>query len=101
MAELFQVVGLDLPEKLLKAAKAAGLSQRKAFALAVGTKLPSLLRQLKKLRLVAPEEPIKRKPRKIDPGIWAALGSAADELDVSRPALLRCCLRQLLLPNER
>jgi hypothetical protein len=92
-----QVIQFDMPDELLRAVKLAGLTQKGAFGLAVRERLPALIRELERLRLVAPERPVKSRPRKIDPEIWQRLGEAAERLDVSRPALLRACLRQLLL----
>lgn len=95
MAEAVNVVVLDIPGEILTALKELELTQRNAFDLAVERQLAKLVRRLTALKLTAPASS-SRRPRKISQATWEALGAAAEQLDVSRPALLRACLRQLV-----
>jgi hypothetical protein len=52
------------------------------------------------LKLTAPKS-LNRRPRKVSQATWEALGAAAEQLDVSRPALLRAGFRQLLAQSRQ
>jgi hypothetical protein len=100
MAEAVNVVVLDIPGAILTALKELKLTQRNAFDMAVEQFLDKLVQELTALKLTAPESS-NRRPRKVSQATWEALGAAAEQLDVSRPALLRACLRQLLAQSRK
>jgi hypothetical protein len=100
VAEAVNVVVLDIPGDILAALKELKLTQRIAFDLAVERFLDKLVQELTTLRLTAPKFS-NRRPRKVSQATWEALGDAAEKLDVSRPALLRACLLQLLAQSRK
>jgi hypothetical protein len=100
VAEAVNVVVLDIPGDILTALKGLELTQRSAFDLAVERYLDKLVRELTALKLTAPASS-SRRPRKVSQATWEALGAAAEQLDVSRPALLRACLRQLIAQSRK
>jgi hypothetical protein len=94
------IASIDLPKNVLAALKQLKMSQREAIDLAVEKCLPKLVESLTSLRLLAAGD-VGRRPRYVSREAWQALGNAAEKLDVSRPVLLRACLRQLVEQSRK
>jgi len=85
---------IDTASELLHRNVRRDLVAREVFAAAVDTWLPAVVATIQAAQLVH-DPPEKRRPRRFTEQTWNRLGAASDQVDVSRVALLRCCLALL------
>ena len=95
MLELDQGIRAEM-NRLWEHHRTDEFGQRQQYRRAVDAHLDAVIAALKDSGF-GNAGPKKKQRRRIDTDVWEKLGKASEEVDVSRPSLLRACLRLALL----